>query len=69
MQEFSLSQSEYIELCSLLKVTGLCESGAVAKSVISNGEVVVDGKVETRKRCKIKKDQIVLYNSESVKVV
>lgn len=39
----------------LLKLQGLVESGAAAKTLIAQGEVKVDGKVETRKRCKISK--------------
>ena len=34
MTEFELAGHEYIELHSLLKVTGLCESGGVAKLLI-----------------------------------
>ena len=39
--------TEFIELFKLLKVTGLCESGGMAKHAISQSEVKVDGQVET----------------------
>jgi ribosome-associated protein len=51
--------NEYIELIKLLKVTGLCNSGGMAKVVTSEGRVKVDGVVELRKRCKIRKGQTV----------
>jgi len=51
-----------------LKVEGLCESGAVAKQVIAAGQVIVDGKVELRKRCKIVSGQVVEFAGQSIKV-
>jgi len=68
MIEFDLSGHEYIALHSLLKVTGLCESGGVAKLLISDGLVTVDGDVELRKRCKIHGGQIVELNGEQIAV-
>ncbi|MGD9019556.1 MAG: RNA-binding S4 domain-containing protein, partial [Desulfuromonadales bacterium] len=35
MIEFELAEHDYIELHSLLKVTGLCDSGGVAKLLIA----------------------------------
>ena len=69
MQEFSLDGRDYIELHNLLKITGMCNSGGQAKLLISEGLVCVDGKVETRKRCKIRTSQQVDFNGESVTVV
>ena len=51
--DFELEGREYIELCNLLKIMGLSESGGQAKLSISEGLVQVNGKVETRKTCKI----------------
>jgi len=59
----------HIELCDLLKVADLCESGGAAKHEIAAGKVKVDGQTDTRKRAKIKKDQIVEYLGTKVKVV
>lgn len=42
------------------------ESGAAAKTLIAQGEVKVDGKVETRKRCKISKNNIVTLANDCV---
>ena len=57
---FSLA-TEFIELFKLLKVTGLCDSGGMAKCAIAQSEVKVDGQVETRKACKIRKGQQVEF--------
>ena len=69
MQQFELENKEYIELHNLLKITGLCNSGGHAKLLISEGLASVDGKVETRKRCKVRSGQCVEFNGESVTVV
>lgn len=69
MQQFELNDREYIELHNLLKITGLCNSGGQAKLLIAEGLVSVDGKVETRKRCKIRSSQCVEFNGEAVMVV
>jgi len=68
MEEFSLGGHEFIELHSLLKVMGLCESGGRAKSVISEGCVTVDGNVELRKRCKIREGHVVEYEGHKIVV-
>lgn len=68
MQKFSLGKFNHVDLCDLLKLEGLTESGARAKAVIEQGEVVVDGKVETRKRCKIIAQQVVTFAGQSIQV-
>lgn len=69
MLKFELGTHEYIELNNLLKVVGLVESGGVAKNLIAEGLVKVDGKVELRKRCKIRVDQVIEFQDEYVKVI
>ena len=64
---FSLTQ-EFIELFKLLKVTGLCETGGTAKYAVSQSEVKVDGQVETRKACKIRKGQQVEFGGQIIVV-
>ena len=51
MATFSLGKHPHVELCDLLKLEGWSESGAQAKIAIAEGQVKVDGAVETRKRC------------------
>lgn len=69
MLEVNLEGRPHIDLCDLLKVTGLCENGAAAKNIIATGVVKVDGQVELRKRCKIRTGQVVEYKGEKVKVL
>ena len=64
-----IKTEEFIALCDLLKRVGLCESGGHAKAVISQGEVIVDGQVELRKRAKIRSGQVVEFSSEKIQVI
>ncbi len=58
--EFQLeAPHEYIELCNLLKLVGVANSGGQGKLMAANGDVMVDGVVETRKTAKIRAGQIV----------
>ncbi|MEW6117684.1 MAG: RNA-binding S4 domain-containing protein [Nitrospirota bacterium] len=66
MKEFKLENNEFIELDKLLKVTGLSESGGMAKALIAEGRVKVDGAVELRKRCKIRKGQAVEFEGYKI---
>ena len=68
METFHLDKHPHVELCDLLKLLGWSESGAAAKAVIAEGNVNVDGQVETRKRCKIVAGQQVTFNGQVVKV-
>jgi len=68
MTEFKL-EKEYIELFKLLKYLGVSESGGAAKGAIDEGLVKVDGKVELRRRCKIRLGQTVECNDQSIKVI
>jgi ribosome-associated protein len=68
MKELKL-EGEFIPLCDLMKVTDLTASGGEAKHLIADGKVLVDGVVETRKRCKIRRDQVIEYNGQKVRVV
>ncbi|MBV1907713.1 MAG: ribosome-associated protein YbcJ [Kangiellaceae bacterium] len=69
MQKFSLDGRPHITLDNLLKFEGWCESGGMAKQLIAEGNVLVDGKVETRKRCKIISGQTVAFNGEEILVI
>ncbi|EQC1055895.1 TPA: ribosome-associated protein YbcJ [Providencia rettgeri] len=69
MDIFNLNGHPHVELCDLLKIEGWAESGAMAKAMIADGLVEVDGVVETRKRCKIVVGKIVSMGSQKIKVV
>lgn len=68
METFELQGHDYIELCNLLKITGLVESGGRAKTLISDGQVKVDNRVEYRKRCKLRPGQQVEFEGQLIKV-
>jgi len=69
MATFSLGKFPHVDLCDLLKLEGWVQSGAQAKVVIAEGEVKVDGAVETRKRCKIVAGQTVEFSCFRITVV
>ena len=58
MIKFEL-KNEYIELFKLIKVLYLVDSGAQAKLLISEGVVLRNGEIETKKRAKITKGEII----------
>jgi len=68
MQIFNLEGTEFIELNNLLKITGMVGSGGMAKTLIADGQVLVDGQLELRKRCKIRAGQIIEFAGEQVQV-
>jgi ribosome-associated protein len=51
--------TEYIELCNLLKLVDLADSGGRGKAMVAEGLVKVDGELELRKTAKIKAGQTV----------
>ncbi len=66
MEEFGLNKHEYIELNNLLKVMGLCETGGMAKAAIAEGLVKVNGIVELRKRCKLRKGDKIVFEGHDI---
>ena len=68
MKEFSLTE-EFIELNKLLKVQNLVPSGGMAKMVIEDRLVQVNGDVELRKRRKLRKGDIVGFQGVSVRII
>ena len=60
--------NEPIELYKILKIEGMVSSGGAAKIEISEGNVLVNGVVETRKRKKIVSGDIVEYGIEKVRI-
>lgn len=59
MNKFSLEKHDYILLCDLLKVMSFYSSGGQAKLAIAEGKVKINGKIELRKKCKIRAGAIV----------
>ena len=60
MEKFFLRDSEeYIKLGQVLKAAGLAESGADAKQAVQDGEVMVNGEIDTRRGRKLYDGDIV----------
>ena len=57
-----------IRLGQLLKLAGVVEDGAMARMVIENEEVSVDGEVCTRRGTRIHPGMVVMYAGESITV-
>ena len=67
MREVEISK-EPVELYKLLKFEGLAASGGEAKFFIAEGNVLVNGEVETRKRKKIVSGDIIELGQEKLQV-
>lgn len=61
-------ETEYIKLDSLLKFSGLCETGGDAKLCIQQGEVLLNGEVCMMRGKKIRPGDVVSLGGESVEV-
>lgn len=68
MEEFKL-KDEFIKLGQLLKATGMVESGVEAKIVIQDGEVKLNGAVETQRGKKVAVGDVVSFDGKQIKVV
>jgi len=66
MKEFNLEGHEFIELNKLLKLLRMVSSGGEANVRIENGEVIVNGNVELRKRNKLRPGDVVTFQENSV---
>ena len=60
--------SEYIKLQDLLKLTGLAATGGMAKIVIQNGEVKVNGEVCTMRGKKLRTGDRAQYDNIVIEV-
>jgi ribosome-associated protein len=67
MREVELNK-EPVELYKILKFEGLVASGGEAKIVIAEGQVVLNGEVETRKRKKIVAGDIIEFAGEKLQI-
>lgn len=61
-------RDEYIKLGQALKAAGLVESGVEAKIIITDGEVTVNGQVETQRGKKLHGGDIVEFDGEQIKI-
>ena len=58
-----------VELYKILKFEGLVDSGGAAKAVIDDGQVLLNGTVETQRRKKIVSGDVIEFMDEKLKVV
>lgn len=65
MEEIIL-RDDFIKLGQAIKAVGLVESGVEAKIVIQDGEVKVNGVVETQRGKKLFGGEVVEYNGSSI---
>ena len=68
VKEFHLNGHDYIPLNQLLKLLGLVETGGEANLRIDGGEVQVNGKVENRRRNKLKVGDQVQYAKHTIAI-
>jgi len=68
MKEFKL-EGEYIQLSQLLKAARWIGSGGTAMLVIDQGEVMVNGEQELRRRRKIRVGDEVSWEEKAVKII
>ena len=61
-------KDEFIKLGQALKLAGLVDSGIEAKEVIQNGEVLVNGEVDTRRGKKLIPGDSFTFRNKTVKV-
>jgi ribosome-associated protein len=62
-------EADFVELYKILKFEGLADSGGRAKQVIADGQVSVNGEVETKKRKKIAAGDKIEFSGQSIQVV
>lgn len=68
MEEIKL-RDDYIKLGQALKVANIVESGVMAKLVIQDGLVTVNGEVETRRGKKLVDGDVVSFEGETIRIV
>ncbi len=61
-------REDFIKLGQALKAAGLVDSGVEAKEVITEGQVSVNGEVDTRRGRKLYAGDIVVFDGEEIKI-
>ena len=67
MQEITI-HTDYITLGQALKLANMTSSGVESKIVIQDGEVKVNGEIETRRGKKLHDGDVIEYNHLSCKI-
>jgi ribosome-associated protein len=61
-------RDESIRLGQLLKLAGVVDDGAMARMVVENGEVTLDGEVCTRRGTQVRPGHTVGYAGQTIRV-
>jgi len=67
MISFTLKE-EYIQLDQLLKVCRIAENGSHAHQLVDDGVVNLNGSIETRRRAKVRKGDVVKVLGEVINI-
>lgn len=62
-------RDEFIKLGQALKAANLVEDGVEAKYVIQDGEVLVNGEVDTRRGRKLYDGDVISFHGEEIRIV
>jgi len=68
MIEFKVT-GDHIPLIQLLKATNLVQTGGEAQMVVTEGQVKYNGRVDFRKRLKVRKGDTVEFGKEVIRVI
>ena len=68
MEEIRLRE-DYIKLWQALKAANFVDSGIMAKMVIQDGLVTVNGMVETRRGRKLVHGDVVSFDGETITII
>jgi len=60
---------DMIRLGQFLKLAGLAEDGSQAKAMIEDGEVTVNGRVDTRRGRQLRDGDVIAHAGRSVRLV
>lgn len=61
-------RDESIRLGQLLKLANVVQDGSMARMVIENGEVTVDGQLITRRGVQVRPGSVVTYGEHTIRV-
>ena len=61
-------KGDYIPLIQLLKACNLVQTGGDAQVMVSQGDVLVNGETEYRKRLKVKIGDVIEFNGQKINV-
>ena len=63
-----MTRDEFIKLGQALKAAGFVDSGVEAKEVITEGLVLVNGEVDTRRGRKLYEGDVVSFENQTIKI-